>query len=543
MVRRLLTTTALVAGLALPAYAEDLVPEPAPAGTAQEAAALRAALAAYVTDVPFEKGILRVEPDPMGQRVTLDAAPFLKADLGIDVKVAPISLLVSPRADGDWNVFTGDPIAWKFDTTIADTLQSFAYSQGVQKFKGVFAPSLFAYRTAEGFARDTVSLQNEALSDSSTTVANTKLTTSARPGQAGGVDMDFRQTFTDYAQTVSFKAPPPAEGEDGSEHAEAEALANSLLINIGVKASELEAIASVKDGRNVEARDLYVLVLRNMPAFAVDQKATLAGPFGKELRAALLKLMPFWSSLDVTVSTRDAGFRSSFGALRVGEARQVTHMTGIAENAGLDTDFALKGLSIDGPFLPPWAARFVPKEAALGLSVSGVDLKTPADLAIRNADFAADEPLSEDVKARIIQSFDPARIKIALKPSTLSATDFNLHLSGEMNFVDMNPAATLNVRAEGLENTISSLQRAAEQEPDLHQVVGMIQMAQGLGRKTPDGDWEWVVDAAADGSVSVNGAVVKGPDPVVDPEADEADPEAEPNEGASDGAPSSDGAQ
>lgn len=535
MVRRLLTTTALVAGLALPAYAEDLVPEPAPAGTAQEAAELRAALATYVTEVPFEKGILRVEPDPMGQRVTLNAAPFLKDYFGIEAEAAPMSFLVSPRADGDWNVFTGDPIDVKFDTTVADQLQSFAYSQGEQKFKGIFAPSLFAYRTVEGFVRDTVNIQNDALTDANTTIANTRLAISARPGQAGGVDLDFRQTLTDYAQTVGVKAPPPAEGEEGTQDAETKAFVTSFLMSFGLKASEVETIASVKGGRNVEARDLYALVLKNTKALEADHKAALAGPLGEELRAALLKIMPLWSSFDVAVNARDAAFQSMLGMLRVGEVRQSTRMTGIAENAGLDADVALKGLSIDGAVLPVWAARFVPKEAALGLSVSGLDLKTPADLAIRNADFAADEPLSEEVKARIIQSFDPARIKIALKPSTVSATDFDLHLSGEMSFVDLKPAGTLTVRAEGLDNTITSLQRAAEPEPDLHQVVGMVQMAQGLGRKIADGEWEWVVDAKADGSVSVNGAMLKAPDPAVDPEADATDPEAEPDEGASDG--------
>ncbi len=518
MVRRLLTTTALVAVLALPAYAEPLAPEPAPAGTREEAAALRASLAAYVTQIPFEKGILTAEPDPAGQRVTFDTALFLKDYFGVEAKAAPMSFLVSPRADGDWNVFTNDPIRVSFDTKVGEQVQAFEYSQGEQAFKGIFAPSLFAYREVEGFVRDTVNIQNEAVTDSSTTIAGTKLSMNARPGEGGGVDLEFQQTLTDYAQTVGVKAPPPAEGETPDERSQRE-LAASLFMSFGLKASAVESTVSVKDSRQVEARDLYTLVLAHAEALEADHKTALAGPLGEELRAAIGKTLPFWSSLSIAVTARDASFQSMLGTLRFGEAKQVTHMTGLAEEARLETDLSLGGFSVDGAVVPAWAARFVPKAAQLGFVVSGVDLKTPADLVIEHTDFTADEPVSEDVKAEILEAFDPARIKIALKPSVISATDLDLHLSGEMGFVDEKPQGILTARAVGLDETITSLQRAADREPDLLQVVGMVQMAQGLGRKTSNGEWEWVVEAKSDGSVSVNGAMLKAPDPESDPDA------------------------
>ncbi|WP_062111775.1 hypothetical protein [Aureimonas sp. AU40] len=519
MVRRPLATTALVALLALPVYAEPLSPEPASAGTSEEAAALRASLAEYVTQVPFEKGILSVEPDPAGQRVTLNGAPFLKDYFGLEAKVAPLSFLVSPRADGDWNVFTNDPIRVTFDTKVGEQVHAFEYSQGEQVFKGVFAPNLFAYRAVEGFVRDTVNIQNEAATDSSTTIAGTKLSMSAGPGEAGGVDLDFQQTLTDYAQTVGVKAPPPVEGETPEARSQRE-LAASLFMSFGLKAGEVESTASVKGARNVEGRDLYTLLLAYTEALEADHRKALAGPLGEDLRAALQKTMPFWTSLDVAVTAREASFQSMLGTLRFGEASQATRLTGLAEDARLETDISFDGFSVDGAVVPTWAARFVPKAAQLGVVVSGVDLKAPADLAIRHIDFTADEPFSEEVKAEIVEALDPARIKVTLKPSVIRATDLDLHLSGEMGFVDEKPTGTLTARAVGLDQTIASLQRAAEREPDLLQVVGMAQMAQGLGRKTTNGDWEWVVHVAADGSVSVNGALVKAPDPETLPETE-----------------------
>lgn len=511
MIRRLLAATALVAGLSSSVRAEALAPEPAPAGTREGADTLRAALAAYVTQAPFEKGLLRVEPDPAGQRITLDVAPFARTQLGMPIEASPLSVVVSPRPDGDWNVFSGDPIRVRVETTVGDRATTFAYTQGEQAFKGIFAPGLLAYRAAEGLARDTAQIQDDPSADAHTTVALSRLSMSARPGTAGGVDIDLRQTMTGYAQTIAIRPPPPT-GDGTPETPSESALAASLLQGFRFAVDELETRAAVKGGRTVEIADLYTLLLAHADALESDPRALFAGPFGAAFREALLKLVPLWSTVDVAVVAREASLHSPFGTLRAAQARQVTHLTGLAEDAGIETDVAVEGVSVEGAALPPWVAGLLPLKAAFGVSVSGFDLGTIADLAIRNADFTAAEPLSDEVKARITETFDPSRLRIALKPSTLRAGDLALDLSGAVTFENLAPAGTLSARAAGLDETIAALREAARQQPDLHQVVGVIQLAQGLGRKTDDGRWEWVVEAAADGSVSVNGMRVKDPE-------------------------------
>ncbi len=64
MIRRFLTATALVAGVSLPTQAQELAPEPAPAGTQDGASALRASLATYFTEIPFEKASCASSPIP-----------------------------------------------------------------------------------------------------------------------------------------------------------------------------------------------------------------------------------------------------------------------------------------------------------------------------------------------------------------------------------------------------------------------------------------------------------------------------------------------
>ena len=128
--------SALALGLAwlpaAPVLAQDgpMQPALASAGTSEGAAALQTALAAYLTRVPFETKLLRIEPDPHGQRIVLDPASVLSDLVGTPVSFAPLSLIVSERDDGTWNVFTRDPVVLSGTFDMEGQTQRFEYSQG-----------------------------------------------------------------------------------------------------------------------------------------------------------------------------------------------------------------------------------------------------------------------------------------------------------------------------------------------------------------------------------------------------------------------------
>lgn len=534
MIRRFFASTALVVGLSLPCQAQELAPEPAPAGTVEGATSLREAISAYLTQVPFDQGFLRIEPDPAGQRITLAPAAILTEIVGSSVHFAPFSLIVSERPDGTWNVFSRDRIDVSAKATVEGQEQTFEYGQASQVMKGIYAPALAAFTQGTGAAERIVSQQSDPLSRTRTTIAKATVDLTGQAGSNGGVDIDFHQTYRDYEQTTTIQLPaspePEAdsvpEAEGAPETGDAPGTDNVAAANppqpgfeIAVLADEIDTRGVVKDGRTVAVRDLYALILDHATELETDAQATFAGPFGAELKTALGKVLPVWGSLTGEATARNVKLTSLYGAMGFAEGRQTLRFTGVEDNAGFDMDMTVKGLEASSPLLPPWSASLLPQEMEIGLTLSGADLKTPAEMALADVDFTQDPPLSPESQARIGAAFDPSRIALTLKPSRIRSADLDLSASGDVSFRDGAPAANVTLETVGLDKVIATLQEAGKSEPELNQTVGMLQFAKGFGRPKGEDRMEWIVAALADGSVTVNGTMVKGPDPIEDPDA------------------------
>lgn len=512
MSSRLLALAAAMLVSCTPVFAQEPMPEPGTPGTAGSAAALQAGLVAYLTALPFDRGIVRVEPDPIGERITIAPAEALGALVGSPVRFAPLSFVVSRRDDGNWNVFSRDRPDVAATPEIEGQAQRFEYRQEAQHFKGVFSPELGVFLEGEGAARGTTSVQGDAVTRSTTTVGSTTLTTSARPGAEGGTDLEFNQSYQDYRQTNLVTLPA---GEVDATKPDAAPASFGFEVNL----ASVETSGTAKSAQTRAIRDLYALVIRNVSALSADAEATLAGPFGGELRDALRAALPLWLSLDAEGKARDVKLTSLYGELALAEAAQSVRMTGVATDSGVDVDLRLGGLQASSPLLPPWAATLVPEEIALGFAVSGADLRTAADIALEGLDFSQDPPLSADAQARLTEHFSATRLVTRLKPSRIRAEDFDVTFSGDVALAGLAPAANITVEGTGLDRTIATLQGAAATQPELYQAVGFLQFAKGFGRSKGEDRFEWVVAVASDGSVTVNGTTVKGPDPVANDDA------------------------
>ncbi|WP_427026440.1 hypothetical protein ACP4J4_20005 (plasmid) [Aureimonas ureilytica] len=525
MIRRLLASTALVLALGLPGHAQSLAPEPAPAGTAEGAAALRKSFAAYLTEIPFEQGLLRIEPDPAGQRITLSPQSFLSGIAGFPVQFAPLAIVVSERPDGNWNVFSRDPIKISTTGEIEGAITHFQYDQATQLTKGVYSPALAAFTQAEGTAERITNVQEDATTRSKAEIGKATVEMTGRPGATGGVDIDIRQTYDDWRQTSAFTPPRPDEETEGTEGTGSDpgTVPESAPepIEIAMTARTIEASAALRDGRTVAIRDLYALAVQHTGELATDPKAALAGPLGAQLKDAIGKVLPLWASLSGEATARDVTLSSLYGEFGFAEGRHAMRFTGIEDNAGFDMDVSVKGMRATSPLMPAWAASLLPQDMDLGFAMSGADLKTPAAIALAEVDFTADPPLSPEAQAQVQAAFDPTRIVLQLKPSRLRSADLDVTASGDFAFREGAPSANVTLEAAGLDKVIGKLQSAAQSEPDLHQTVGMLQFAKGFGRAKGEDRMEWIVAAAADGSVTVNGTMVKGPDPVAEPGDDE----------------------
>ncbi len=510
--------------LCVPSFAQDLgalsAPEVAAPGTAEGAGALREALARFVTQVPFERNVLRIEPDSAGQRIVVDPAAILTELLGSPVRFAPFAYVVSERPDGNWNVFSRDPIDLSASFATEGQESTFSYRQGRQLFKGVYSPALASFLSATGGGGDIVQEQSDPLTNSRATIRATDFEMTSRAGGSGGVDVEFRQGYDDWVQADVVTVPQ----DEGAE---------PLRLALDTTIGRLETSGTAKDARTVALLDLYALVLRHADALEADAKAALAGPLGAELKQKLSAVLPLWASLEGRFTGDDMSIVSPFGNARIGEAAQTMRLSGVDTDASFETDIALRDIALESPALPAWSASLLPEHIEMGFAVTGADLATPASIAIEEADFSRDEPLSPDAARRIGAAFGAERIEARIKPSRIRSEDLDIALSGDIAFAGegegAGPTANVAIDVGGLDAAIATLQAAAAGDPSLHQPVGMLQMAKGMARPKADGRLEWIVAALADGSVTVNGTVVKGPDPAPgagpDAPADEATPD------------------
>lgn len=100
-----------------------------------------------------------------------------------------------------------------------------------------------------------------------------------------------------------------------------------------------------------------------------------------------------------------------------------------------------------------------------------------------------------------------------------------------MTFPGEKPEANVTVDVAGFDKIVEGLQEAAKSEPEVAQYVPVALMVKGFGKTLTDGRMEWVVNAKPDGSVIVNGVMLKPADPAEDDsiddggdETDQADP-------------------
>lgn len=502
---------ALTTWLTPPVFAQEVgtAPEPATAGTAQTASELQNALTSYVTALPFDKKILRVEPDPAGHRITLDPVAYLAELSGASIKFAPISIVVSERNDGSWNVFTQSPVDFSTDFELEGHKQHSEYKQDSLLFQGIYSPEIASFLSAASRIGPVTSQSSDGLSSSTAGIFATTMNIESSPAGTGLADITFNQTYDAFAQSMSVHIP------DGSDE-------YPLAMSADMRAEEISAKVDVKAAHTRAVLDLYALLLRHFDELDADANAALRGPLGTELKTKIRAILPLWTDLQGEAHARDASIDIGYGRMQAKTLRQTMRASGVSTNASLDVDLALDGLALDIPQLPAWSAGFIPDLVELGFAVSGADLATASDILLREIQLGNDPALSPAAEEQILDALAVDRIRSQLKPSRFRSRDLELSFSGDTSFADGMPQSNMTITTPGLDKAIATLQEAAKTDPSLNQAVGALSMAKGLSKPRPNGGLEWLVVASSDGSVSVNGAMMKGPDvpPALDDEQD-----------------------
>jgi hypothetical protein len=145
-----------------------------------------------------------------------------------------------------------------------------------------------------------------------------------------------------------------------------------------------------------------------------------------------------------------------------------------------------------------------------------MDLDSLARKAIEAFDLDQDPPLPAGFGDTLTADFMAKGPKVVIGHSTVKNADIEIAMEGDMTFPGMKPEANLTIDIAGFDKIVESLQTAAKSEPEAAQYFPVVLAAKGFGKTLPDGSLEWVINAKADGSVTVNGAMLKPADAVQD---------------------------
>ena len=179
------------------------------------------------------------------------------------------------------------------------------------------------------------------------------------------------------------------------------------------------------------------------------------------------------------------------------------------------------GLSIPQYLVPAWGVALLPTDVDLNFGGANIDLDTMAKKAIEAFDLNQNPPLSEEFGEGLKKDFLANGPKVVIGHSTVKGGGAEIALEGDMTFPDgEKPDANVTIDVAGYDKIVAALQEAAKTDPQASQAFTGALAIKGFAKTLPDGRIEWVINARHDGSVSVNGAMLKGPDPVVEDNAD-----------------------
>ena len=452
-------------------------------------------LSRYVGKQALDKGILKVSVEGDAYKVTLDikalAATFPEQGK-VKLDFAPYAVLVKPRSDGTWDVSMDFSQSGSFEFNGPEGLQSTQFSIKDGKGSGVYDPNLAAFISgASSLAGMTMASKDAKQQMEASTGAGTA-TIAATKAANGGVDFTMSQKISNFAEAIKLDDPE-----------------NGLNFPVTIKSPELSVEAS---GKGVQTRPLLDLL-----AFAVaneDEKTLKANQ--AQLKSLLRAALPVWERIDGTYGFKDFAVDSPIGTFGATQLSTAFGSDGVSQSGKVTYGIKASGLTVPQQLLPSWSVALLPTDIDLNFGGANIDLDSMAKKAIEAFDLNQDPPLSAEFGDQLKADFLAKAPKVVIGHSVVKNKDMEIALEGEMTSFGQKPDANLTVDVAGFDKIMAHLQEAAKAEPEVGQYVPVALMVKGFAKTLPDGRLEWAVSTKADGSVTVNGVMLKPADPAVD---------------------------
>jgi hypothetical protein len=464
-------------------------------------------LSRYVGSKAIDSGLLKVSVEGDAYKLAVDFKPvvdLLAAHHSFKFDFSPYAFLVKPSSNGTWDVSADLSPSGSFEFNGPEGPQSMQFSITDGKFSGVYDPELAAFTSAKQSVAGMTMNSRDAMQRAKVSAGAGTATMNATKAANGGVDFTATQTVADFAEALDFDDPK-----------------SGLKFPLMIKSPELSVNATGKGMRTKPFLDLLAFAVANEDEAKLKANQT-------QLKSLLLAALPLWERIDGSYGFKDLAVESPVGRFGATELGTSFGSDGIAQNGAINYSIKAAGLTIPQHLVPAWGTVLLPTDIDLNFGGANIDLDSMAKKAIEAFDLNQNPPLPARFGDTLTADFMAKAPKVIIGHSTVKNGDMQIALEGEMTFPGMKPEANVTIDIAGYDKIVESLQAAAKSEPEAAQYFPVVLAIKGFGKTLPDGRLEWVINSKADGSVMVNGAVLKLADPVANDEADDSEEETTP---------------
>jgi hypothetical protein len=448
-------------------------------------------LARYVGHAAFEKHILSVSPEGDAYKITVDFKALTAAvspmDPGAKIALTPLTLLVKASPDGTWDVNSDSWPAGSIEFDGPQGHQSTQWSLDRAKFNGVFDPALGGFRTGTASQNGMSLSSKEDKQEVHATIGAGTATMSGVPAAGGGMDFTLTEAFADFVEDLQVADP-----------------SSGASMPMKMKASKLSIEAS--------ARGYRTRALLDLVAYAVNAAEKNLKPPAEEVRQQLRPVLPIWDHLDAAYSFADFLVETPVGAFGASTMGVGMGLDGAIQNAAMNYKMSAAGLSAPMELVPTWAQPLLPTDFDINVGAVGLNLDSAAQKLVENLDITRDPPVPQEVMDQIGAEFMTNPPKVVISKSSVRNKDTEVVAEGEVTFPAGKPEAKIAFEVAGYDKIITAIEASAKDHPENAQILPVALAAKGFAKTLPDGKLRWELTVKGDGSVSVNGVTLKGPD-------------------------------
>jgi len=484
---------------AFPLAAMLLLAGPAAAQTVDAAGAdqLATDLKRYLSDAAFSKGIVAVSVDDDAYRIAFDfkaLAGLLPKEVGAKVDFQPYALRVKPRGDGTWDVSGALAPNGSFEANTPEGPMKMTIGIADGRIEGVYDPAIAAFLSASGSHGALTVVSNNPVQTTDVKVDGGKFTYTGAPAANGAADFAMTQEQTGFVEDVQLDDK-----------------ASGMKFAFAVRAPKVTTTANAKAIRSRAMLDLLAFGVAH-----ADEEKVKANE--AELKAKLLAILPLWDRMEGSYAFDDMAVDTPVGPVSAKRLEAQVGMDGVAAATSISYGFKLTGLNAPWAIVAPWVAKIAPTDIELNFAGSNMDLDALLRGVIQATDLKSEQPVSDEIGRKLGEDFLAKGPKFGIGKSVIKNADTQFAFSGDFTVKGDKPDMTLTIDATGYDKLVEALQQAAAADPTAQQAFPALLAAKGFAKTMPDGSLQWVVNAKPDGSVFINGGMMKGPDPIPSPE-------------------------